>query len=235
MKPVDPIPSGQSAENAAYYDHWASVYDRYPNPTVAADELEFPARYAHLQGKSVLEIGCGTGRHTSRLLAQGNRVVGVDLSPGMLAEARKKFAGQAFEPVLGDFLVATAVPLASVNFDAIIVSLVLEHVADLGAFFEKAARLLVRGGQLFASEIHPARANAGIKAHFRDPESQVEFHAVSFPHTEDDFRAAASAACFDIEEIFDVVGDERLLALNEAWGRYQNLPMIQIWRLKSPS
>ncbi len=38
-----------------------------------------------LQGKSVLELGCGTGRLTTRLLEMGCRVLGIDNSPDMLA------------------------------------------------------------------------------------------------------------------------------------------------------
>ena len=34
--------------------------------------------------EEVLEIGCGTGRHTRRLVEQGNSVTGLDLSEGML-------------------------------------------------------------------------------------------------------------------------------------------------------
>lgn len=36
-----------------------------------------------------LEIGCGTGRHTAGLARQGHRITGVDLSGGMLDEARR--------------------------------------------------------------------------------------------------------------------------------------------------
>jgi len=40
-------------------------------------------------GSAVLDIGCGTGRHSVELAKRGYRVTGVDISPGMLAEARK--------------------------------------------------------------------------------------------------------------------------------------------------
>ncbi len=40
-------------------------------------------------GDSVLDIGCGTGRHAVRLAEKGIRVTGIDLSPEMLAIARE--------------------------------------------------------------------------------------------------------------------------------------------------
>ena len=76
-------------DNTAGYDRWAGFYDSYPNPTVAADDLAFPVLWAGLRDCDVLEIGCGTGRHTVRL-ARDNRVTGIDISAGMLDAARAK-------------------------------------------------------------------------------------------------------------------------------------------------
>jgi len=47
------------------------------------EELNLPA------GSSILDIGCGTGRHSVELAKHGFRMTGVDLSSGMLAEAQK--------------------------------------------------------------------------------------------------------------------------------------------------
>src|SRR5579883_1587296 len=80
----------KSFSNREGYNIWSSFYDQYPNPTVATDELNFPPVWRHLFQRHILEIGCGTGRHTVKLLSQKNKVVGVDLSKGMLDVARKK-------------------------------------------------------------------------------------------------------------------------------------------------
>ena len=47
------------------------------------EELKLPS------GSSILDMGCGTGRHSVELAKRGYAVTGVDLSAGMLAEARK--------------------------------------------------------------------------------------------------------------------------------------------------
>jgi ubiquinone/menaquinone biosynthesis C-methylase UbiE len=61
-------------------------------------ELDFYRSYssaAAANGKSILEIACGTGRVAIRLARDGVRVVGLDFSPPMLAVAREKSRGMA--------------------------------------------------------------------------------------------------------------------------------------------
>jgi SAM-dependent methyltransferase len=69
---------GASDVSRSAYDRWLVFYDQEPNPIVAVDEAHFPGIWRRLSGQRVLEIGCGTGRHTTLKLArQGNEVVGI--------------------------------------------------------------------------------------------------------------------------------------------------------------
>jgi cyclopropane fatty-acyl-phospholipid synthase-like methyltransferase len=53
-------------------------------------EVDFLIRELGLKpGVSLLDIGCGTGRHSVELARRGYQVTGIDLSSGMLAEAKK--------------------------------------------------------------------------------------------------------------------------------------------------
>ncbi len=52
------------------------------------------------KGGIILDVPCGTGRFTNFLLSEGYRVVGADISPEMIAEARRKVPG-APENLLG--------------------------------------------------------------------------------------------------------------------------------------
>lgn len=215
-----------SKKNIAGYDQWSGFYDAYPNPTVTMDELSFPALWEHLSGKRVLEVGCGTGRHTGKLSLR-NEVVGLDQSAGMLSVAREKLPGLQF--VQADFL--SCGEFAPASFDAIVVSLVLEHFRDPREFLTRAAGLLRSGGELFLSEIHPHRTAQGTLAHFRDPERGEEIHLESYPHTEEELQVAAAGAGLAIKQSVDVIGDERLGVMRDKWRKYLGVPMVKMFVL----
>ena len=99
---------------------------------------------------SVLDLGCGTGGHALPLARRGHGVTGVDLSPGMLEQARAKAAaaGLAIDLHVGD---ARTVELAE-RFDvALLMFAVLAYMhgnADVLATLRNARRHLRDGGLL---------------------------------------------------------------------------------------
>lgn len=117
--------------------------------------LDHIFRHGDLEGRArVLDVGCGTGRYTSRIQARlGRPVVGLDLSAGMLERARAKVAGGAdLRLVRGD---ATEMPFADRAFDAAVLVLVVHHVEDLGALVGELHRVLEPGGRvLFMTRDH---------------------------------------------------------------------------------
>lgn len=78
-------------------NEWETFFDehakRYMNEAFTkntAKEVEFILEELKLKpGSSILDIGCGTGRHSLELANRGFKVTGVDISLGMLAEAKK--------------------------------------------------------------------------------------------------------------------------------------------------
>lgn len=209
--------------NPVGYDRWSAFYDSYPNPTVAAEDAAFPAFWGTLRDLDILEIGCGTGRHTLRL-SQDNYVTGIDISAGMLAVAQEKLPASV-RLIEADFVTYTG--LANASYDAAVTSLVLEHIADLPAFFARLAAVLRPDGRFFMSEIHPARTADGIFAHFRDGEA--EYHLTSYPHTQEAITAAATAAGMNIVRQGDIIGNDALAAMNPKWAKYLGQPMVRMW------
>jgi SAM-dependent methyltransferase/predicted enzyme related to lactoylglutathione lyase len=82
---------GEPSVRAALFDGHAPEYDSNVFTKNTLSEVEFLIRELGLApGASVLDVGCGTGRHAVELARHGFRVTGVDISPGMLAEAKKR-------------------------------------------------------------------------------------------------------------------------------------------------
>src|SRR3970040_1109243 len=76
---------------------WETIFDeRYPElfGPLERDPEEGVARYVALlsppSGASVVDLGCGRGRHAIPLSRRGYRVTGVDLSDKMLGLARER-------------------------------------------------------------------------------------------------------------------------------------------------
>lgn len=85
-----------AAKNAAFAADYAAQYDLlYASKDYGAEcDLVESAitRFAQKQPRSLLDVGCGTGRHSIELARRGFRVTGVDLSESMLQHARQNSA-----------------------------------------------------------------------------------------------------------------------------------------------
>jgi SAM-dependent methyltransferase len=93
QSPVSGSPAGRTAEQA--YEIFAPIYDEFNatnNYELWLGEVLLPELAKHgLKRGRALDVGCGTGRAFEPLLSRGWEVVGCDLTPAMLAEARRKF------------------------------------------------------------------------------------------------------------------------------------------------
>ena len=98
-------------------------------------------------GLRVLDAACGTGLVGFHLRRMAARLVGVDISPNMLAEAEKRSLYD--ELVEGD--ISRALQERLDRFDLVTCSDALYHLTDLSGFFAGAAACLVPGGFLAIS------------------------------------------------------------------------------------
>lgn len=109
-----------------------------------------------LKGKSVLDIGCGTGIFTFLLEAfEPERLVGIDLSEKMLAIAKKKADSQRSK---AEFICGDAADIREkidVQFDFIFSSTTTHYIKNLKAMFAGIADCLKEDGRCILSVIHP--------------------------------------------------------------------------------
>lgn len=75
------------------FENYARTYDQECFTQGTSGEVDFMEKELGFdRGKTILDIGCGTGRHAVELARRGYRVTGVDLSASQLARAREKAA-----------------------------------------------------------------------------------------------------------------------------------------------
>ena len=107
--------------------HWREVFDL------------LVAEAGLTQGR-VLDVGCGTGRLIGALAERGVDAAGVDISPEMLAVARRKLPRSTFAEARAEQL-----PFPDAAFDRIVYRLVV-HLIERPAAFAEAYRALAPGG-----------------------------------------------------------------------------------------
>ena len=110
---------------------------------------DYPQMLEELQREpfeDVLDVGCGTGAVLELLNGEypNKRLVGLDLTPGMIDVARAKQLDNV-RFVVGD---AEALPFGSQSFDAVLCSNSFHHYPHPEKFFSEAARVLRPGGRL---------------------------------------------------------------------------------------
>ncbi len=211
------------------YDGWSLVYDRDGNPLLALEEPEMRKLLGPVRGCRILDLGCGTGRHSVWLAAAGAIVTGVDFSEGMLAEARRKAGAELVRFVRQDL--HDGLPFGSASFDRVVSGLVLEHIGDLAAFFREAYRVLVPGGFAIMSSMHPAMMLRGVRGRFTHPDSGEVVCPGSLPHQISDFVMAALAAGFELDYIAEHTADAELAARYPRAKKHLGWPMLVIFRI----
>ncbi len=140
------------------FDTIAPVYDRLNTLMTGGQDGRWrraAVRAAGLRpGDAVVDAACGTGR-LSAVLADAvgpfGRVVGVDLSEGMIERARSDYP----DIVQLEFRVgnALALPFADESFDAATIAFGLRNLADFEAGFRELARVVRPGGRVVCLEL----------------------------------------------------------------------------------
>jgi SAM-dependent methyltransferase len=139
----DPHP----AETRAFFAPRAATWEeRFPDddPAYAAAVAELGLR----AGQTALDVGCGTGRalpHLRAAVGRDGNVLGVDLTPEMLATAQELGRHLHGWLVLAD---ARRLPLRAGGADAVFAAGLLRHLPDAGDGLAELARVTGAGGRL---------------------------------------------------------------------------------------
>ncbi len=97
------------------------------------------------EGRSLLDIGCGTGLNSERLSSKGYEITGVDIS----AVAIEQYRSRGFRGHVED--VTRGMSFQSASFDVVFAADVIEHLVDIELFGKEVFRVLKPGGILVLS------------------------------------------------------------------------------------
>ena len=260
--------SKKESDTVNMKDNWNAMAEAYENFTNRADSysmaIEKPAILSllpDLGGKTVLDLGCGTGRYGFILEELGaRRVIGIDQSDTMLqlADKQKSKRQSSVDFILGD--AQNLEGLASGSIDLVFSSTLLHFIEDLTLVMEEVHRVLKPGGQVVLSLIHPVySAQYPVKRdHGQFPEDDQwtvryldkgkrayvqpwieyndaleDFLTESYHHTFSDYCSAFIASRFTISSVLEPQGDPDWCSkFPRAAEAFKNIPTYCVFRLE---
>ena len=212
------------------YDRWAVTYDSQPDNAVLALESrlfsELLVRIV-IEGKGVLDIGCGTGRHWPEILSwRPARLTGVDPSSGMLQRLKVRYPNAETFCSAGDRLAE----MAAGSFDVIVSTLALAHIPDASIAIREWHRILKATGSMLITDFHPDAIRSGMKRTFiaQGETIEIEHHVTEINQLQNIARKCGLTVSFISERsIDDSVRPlfERDLALRE-YDKYKGLRLV---------
>ncbi len=146
-----------TSPSTTLFDRWSGIYDR-PGPQLLTYRPIHDAVLARIEGlepSTVVDLGCGTGQLTQRLIRRFSDaiIVAVDVSDGMLTEAAGRLrgvGGEAQPLVRAD---ALQLPFAASSVDLVVCTESFHWYPDQARALAELARVLKPGGRLLIASI----------------------------------------------------------------------------------
>lgn len=110
--------------------------------------VRYEAAQKLVKGKTVLDIASGSGYGSALLGQTAKKVYGVDVNEDAIAYAKKNYAAQRVEFLLGD---GTKIPLETGAVDIVVSFETIEHIENYEAFMKEVKRVLKPDGLLILS------------------------------------------------------------------------------------
>ncbi|HUA80083.1 MAG TPA: class I SAM-dependent methyltransferase [Dyella sp.] len=225
-------------EPSQAYTLWAPSYPAHAhNPVMQAEQRAMLSLMpATLQGQSVLDAGCGSGRYMLQMLRRGaSRGTGIDLSSAMLARARTELADHGHRDrvqlMQGSLM---ALPVLDAYADTTACGLVVGHLENLQQALGELRRATRPGGTILCSDVHPTGHALGW---LRDFKSEGRRYAVRHtPHLYSHWHAACAALDLSIESVCEPMLDPADIPAGARFDRVAlEVPVALVFRLRRMS
>lgn len=217
------------------YALWAASYPAHAhNPVMQAEERAMLGLMpVTLQGRTVLDAGCGSGRYILHALRRGAAsITGVDLSPEMLeradAELRDERNGTPIELLQGS---VTALPVPDGWADLTVCGLVVGHLEDLRASLAELCRATRPGGRVLCSDVHPIGHALGWVRDFKS--GSERYAARHTQHLYSHWHAACSELGLQIEHVLEPMLDPVDIPVGARFDRVAlEVPVALVFQLR---
>ncbi|MEU3600727.1 class I SAM-dependent methyltransferase [Streptomyces sp. NPDC006798] len=219
----------------AGYAAWAGRYDSLPSSYIQVEEPIVHGLYDQGPVGTALDAACGTGRQTEALAARGYRVIGVDQSPDMLEQARRKVPDADFRQGRLEKL-----PVDDGSVDLAVSTLALTHLPDLTDAVAELARVVRPGGRVIVSDLHPFVVSLQGQCHFVTGDDSLAF-VRNHVHLASDYLRAFTAAGLTVRACFEPLfngslapgGYEEFIA-EAARAAWRDIPIVIVWEAVKP-
>ena len=215
----------QTAGPETAYDLWSEKYDHQPdNLMLALDEEIFSGlmNSLNLRNKIIVDIGCGTGRYWRKIFEQHpKKLIGLDISEGMLKILRQKFPRAETHHIIKDELYE----LENESCDFIFSTITIAHIKDIKKAFLEWNRILKPGGEIIVTDYHPAALAKGGKRTFRYRNNTIAVK--NYVHPIEKIKEIAGKLLLEILCLTERSIDEQVKASYE---KQNALPVFEAWK-----
>ena len=133
---------------------WDPTSEFRPLHEINPLRLDYVDERASLQGKTVLDAGCGGGILAESMAARGAKVTGIDLGGANIEVARLHLLESGLEVDYREVAVEQLADESPASFDVVTCMEMLEHVPDPASVIAACGRLVKPGGLVFLSTIN---------------------------------------------------------------------------------
>ena len=225
------------------YELWADTYEKTEeNALLFMEESAVrPLLEAvPLEGKTVLDAGCGVGRYLEVLQQnQSPMIVGIDFIWNMIDKARKKInLDSSVYLHVGQL---ECLPFRDEKFDFVLCTLVLGHILELESAVTELVRVLRKNGTMIISSFHPYGQLLRWVRSFQVTQSSKRDHwfAVKYyRHLHSDYFRAFQSSQLEVVQMLEPVIDETIKPFYEHAGRldlykrYKGYPLLLIFQVR---
>jgi len=215
------------------------LYTRYrqkeTEPEAAYDLWALQCDDTIIRDKIIADVGCGTGRHWSRLLQkEPAQLLGFDVSGEMLAVLRSKFPGAETNRLTGNHLPGRP----DHSCDLIISTLTIAHIKEIKEALQEWNRVLKPGGTIFITDYHPDALARGGNRTFKHQDKTIAVK--NHIHSIEKLRSIAEELKLQITHFTDRKIDESVKWYYEnknalaLFDEFKDTPIIYSLSLKKP-